>query len=93
MTFCSSLKTSRNVEIIFLTGRRELPLLELMNVALNKNTVPGDRSAMNPGGVRVGMVIEMVNNVVYTYISNVRLSSHDNTWTNGKGFPQSCGVY
>jgi len=27
---------------------------ELSNIALNKNTVPGDKSAMNPGGIRVG---------------------------------------
>lgn len=25
-----------------------------MNVALNKNTVPGDKSAMVPGGIRLG---------------------------------------
>lgn len=29
-------------------------ILELGNIALNKNTVPGDLSAMRPGGVRLG---------------------------------------
>ncbi len=28
--------------------------MELSNVAINKNTVPGDVSAMNPGGIRMG---------------------------------------
>lgn len=28
--------------------------MELANIALNKNTVPGDVSAMNPGGIRIG---------------------------------------
>ena len=29
-------------------------ICELSNIALNKNTVPGDKSAMNPGGIKVG---------------------------------------
>jgi len=37
-----------------LNGAKVEALLDLMNVALNKNTVPGDVSAMNPGGVRMG---------------------------------------
>jgi glycine/serine hydroxymethyltransferase len=32
-------------------------VLEMSNIAINKNTVPGDVSAMNPGGIRVGMTI------------------------------------
>ena len=28
--------------------------MELANVALNKNTVPGDKSAFIPGGIRMG---------------------------------------
>jgi len=35
-------------------GARVERILELCNVALNKNTVPGDRSAMVPGGIRLG---------------------------------------
>ena len=27
---------------------------ELANIALNKNTVPGDKSALTPGGIRIG---------------------------------------
>lgn len=29
-------------------------ILETVNMATNKNTVPGDKSALNPGGVRMG---------------------------------------
>lgn len=28
--------------------------MELANMAANKNTVPGDRSALTPGGIRIG---------------------------------------
>jgi len=37
-----------------LTGAMVERVMELSNVALNKNTVPGDQSAMNPGGIRMG---------------------------------------
>jgi glycine hydroxymethyltransferase len=37
-----------------LNGAKVERVLELANMALNKNTVPGDVSAMNPGGVRMG---------------------------------------
>jgi len=35
-------------------GARVERVLELAMVALNKNTVPGDKSAFNPGGIRMG---------------------------------------
>lgn len=35
-------------------GARVERVLELVGVAANKNTVPGDKSAMKPGGVRMG---------------------------------------
>ena len=35
-------------------GAQVEKICELSNIALNKNTVPGDKSAMNPGGIRVG---------------------------------------
>eukprot|EP00742_Colponemidia_sp_Colp-10_P001484 GILJ01001594.1.p1 GENE.GILJ01001594.1~~GILJ01001594.1.p1 ORF type:complete len:514 (+),score=79.76 GILJ01001594.1:42-1544(+) len=37
-----------------LDGARVEKVCELTNIALNKNTVPGDKSALTPGGVRVG---------------------------------------
>lgn len=35
-------------------GARVERVLELVNIAANKNTVPGDKSALIPGGLRVG---------------------------------------
>eukprot|EP01083_Nonionella_stella_P148066 468120_1 len=35
-------------------GAQVEKVCEIVNIALNKNTVPGDKSAMNPGGIRVG---------------------------------------
>ena len=35
-------------------GARVERVLELANIACNKNTVPGDKSAMIPGGIRLG---------------------------------------
>merc|ERR1711871_779622 len=43
------LKTSRGVD-----GARVERVLELANIATNKNTIPGDTSALMPGGIRMG---------------------------------------
>lgn len=40
---------SKNID-----GARVESVLELVNIAANKNTVPGDKSAFIPGGLRVG---------------------------------------
>ena len=37
-----------------INGGKVEKMLEAVNIAVNKNTVPGDSSAMNPGGVRLG---------------------------------------
>ena len=37
-----------------MTVHRVERVLELAHIALNKNTVPGDKSAMVPGGIRMG---------------------------------------
>jgi glycine hydroxymethyltransferase len=39
---------------IDLTGSKVEKVVELANIALNKNTVPGDKSALNPSGIRIG---------------------------------------
>lgn len=43
------LKTSRGID-----GARCERILELCNISTNKNTIPGDKSAMIPGGLRLG---------------------------------------
>ncbi|VEU37681.1 unnamed protein product [Pseudo-nitzschia multistriata] len=43
------LKSSRQID-----GARVERILELACIATNKNTIPGDRSALNPGGIRMG---------------------------------------
>lgn len=35
-------------------GARAEKVLDLASITLNKNSVPGDKSAINPGGVRIG---------------------------------------
>lgn len=37
-----------------LDGARMETLLELVNIYVNKNTVPGDKSALIPSGLRLG---------------------------------------
>ncbi|XP_059047068.1 serine hydroxymethyltransferase isoform X1 [Achroia grisella] len=37
-----------------LTGATAERILELCSIACNKNTVPGDKSALNPSGIRLG---------------------------------------
>lgn len=37
-----------------LNGSRVEKVLEDISIACNKNTVPGDKSALNPGGIRLG---------------------------------------
>lgn len=37
-----------------LTGAKAELVLEEINIACNKNTVPGDKSALNPSGIRLG---------------------------------------
>ena len=37
-----------------LTGNKVQEMCDAIHVTLNKNTVVGDKSAMNPGGIRIG---------------------------------------
>lgn len=43
-----------NVRAAGITGSKVEKLLEHVNISVNKNTIPGDTSAMNPGGIRLG---------------------------------------
>jgi len=37
-----------------LTGNKVEKICDLVHITVNKNTVPGDKSALSPGGIRVG---------------------------------------
>ncbi|XP_022128765.2 serine hydroxymethyltransferase isoform X1 [Pieris rapae] len=43
-----------DVRNVGLSGARAERILELCSIACNKNTVPGDKSALNPSGIRLG---------------------------------------
>jgi len=43
-----------DVRPIGLTGNKLEKVLEMIHITTNKNSVPGDTSAVNPGGVRIG---------------------------------------
>ena len=43
-----------NVRVLGLTGSKVEKVLELASITTNKNSIPGDTSALNPGGVRLG---------------------------------------
>jgi len=53
-------------------------VLELVNMATNKNTVPGDVSAMTPGGIRMGapaLTTRWVANVNFFFVLGVHGST------------------
>ncbi|XP_073833271.1 serine hydroxymethyl transferase isoform X1 [Musca autumnalis] len=54
-----------------LTGSRAEYVLEEVNIACNKNTVPGDKSAMNPSGIRLGTPALTTRGLVETDIDAV----------------------
>lgn len=43
-----------DLRTVGLTGAPAERVLELCSIACNKNTVPGDKSALNPSGIRLG---------------------------------------
>lgn len=58
----------RNVNI---TGARAEYILEEISIACNKNTVPGDKSALNPSGIRLGTPALTTRGLVETDIDLV----------------------
>ena len=43
-----------NVRVLGLTGSKVEKLLDAVSISVNKNTIPGDKSAITPGGIRIG---------------------------------------
>uniref|UniRef100_A0A034WV49 Serine hydroxymethyltransferase n=2 Tax=Bactrocera dorsalis TaxID=27457 RepID=A0A034WV49_BACDO len=54
-----------------LTGAKAEYILEEVNIACNKNTVPGDKSALNPSGLRLGTPALTTRGLVETDIDVV----------------------
>ncbi len=52
-------------------GSRVERVLELAHIAANKNTVPGDVSAMVPGGIRMGKLTRSIESVSFEHLVNV----------------------
>lgn len=45
---------SVDLRSVGLNGSKAEKVLEEISIAVNKNTCPGDKSAMNPSGIRIG---------------------------------------
>merc|ERR1711884_48928 len=54
-----------------LSGSKAERILELVGISVNKNTVPGDKSAMNPSGVRFGTPPLSTRGVQPEHIKNI----------------------
>lgn len=54
-----------------ITGARAEYILEEISIACNKNTVPGDKSALNPSGIRLGTPALTTRGLVETDIDAV----------------------
>lgn len=54
-----------------ITGARAEYILEEISIACNKNTVPGDKSALNPSGIRLGTPALTTRGLVETDIDHV----------------------
>ncbi len=52
-------------------GSRVERVMELAHIAANKNTVPGDVSAMVPGGIRMGKLTRSIESVSFEHLVNV----------------------
>lgn len=54
-----------------LSGAKAETILEEVNIACNKNTVPGDKSALNPSGIRLGTPAITTRGLVQSDIDRV----------------------
>jgi glycine hydroxymethyltransferase len=57
-----------------ITGSKFEKILELCNISVNKNTVPGDVSALNPSGIRIGtpaMTSRGFNEVDFIFVAGM----------------------
>lgn len=54
-----------------LTGAKAEKILEDISIACNKNTVPGDKSALNPSGIRLGTPALTTRGVKENHIDDI----------------------
>ena len=52
-------------------GAQAERVCELVNIAINKNTVPGDKSALTPGGIRIGAPAMTTRGLTETDFSSI----------------------
>ena len=45
-----------NLNNLKIKGSKIEKLCEKVNISINKNSVPGDKSAISPGGIRIGTI-------------------------------------
>jgi glycine hydroxymethyltransferase len=48
------MKSIKSEENVYLSGDQAARILDLIGIVVNRNTIPGDRSARNPSGIRLG---------------------------------------
>ena len=61
---------------IGLTGSKAERILEEISIACNKNTVPGDKSAFNPSGIRLGTPALTTRGLNEDHIDQVSIFIH-----------------
>jgi len=71
-----------------LDGARVERVCELCNITVNKNTCPGDKSAFNPGGLRIGLFSQHIMSYV-CILFTVLVGQKNN---NACASPGSCGI-
>lgn len=60
-----------------ITGSKFEKMCDALNITLNKNCVPGDRSAVTPGGVRIGSPAMTTRKLVEADFEQVAVFLHD----------------
>jgi len=60
-----------------ITGSKIQKICEMVNISLNKNSIPGDKSALVPGGVRIGSPSLTTRGLVEKDFEKVALFLHE----------------
>ena len=60
-----------------ITGNKLEKVCELANITVNKNSIPGDKSAVSPGGVRLGTPALTTRGFVETHFEQIAEFIHE----------------